>query len=462
MAYYEQRTKNSYKLTVSLGTNSNGKRIRISKTIKLPEDMPQTKREKELNRLCVLFEKEVNEGLYLEGEKITFSQFVETWLMDYAKINLAASTLTSYKTKLEKRILPAIGHIKLAKLQPNHLMRFYCSLNEDDVRLDNKYTSTQDLIEFLKPYQAFEVKKACNITFKTYQKLKSGRHVDYSVVKRVINAYKLNENKMFVNEGNKKLSQKTIRTHMQIISSILSTAVKWNIIKTNPMMNIDLKKFRKPKAKYYDDKQAAIMLNALNNEPLMCKTMIYLALDTGLRKSEIAGLSWDNIDFEKSSISVIKQRHYVTGYGVISDVPKTESGARNVTVSKTVINLLKQYKNQQLENRLKFGSAWKNEPYIFLHEDGEAISPNFPYRWFTNFLKKNNLPKITFHQLRHTNASLLISSGEDIVTVSSRLGHADKNITLNTYSHVIKSKEAQVANKMDEFYAGLKVINYDV
>ena len=72
------------------------------------------------------------------------------------------------------------------------------------------------------------------------------------------------------------------------------------------------------------------------------------------------------------------------------------------------------------------------------------------------FIEKHNLPKITFHQLRHTNASLLISAGEDIVTVSSRLGHADKNITLNTYSHIIKSKEAQVANKMDEFYLKLK------
>ena len=70
---------------------------------------------------------------------------------------------------------------------------------------------------------------------------------------------------------------------------------------------------------------------------------------------------------------------------------------------------------------------------------------------------KNFVDFRTFHQLRHTNASLLISSGEDIVTVSGRLGHADKNVTLNTYSHIIKSKEAQVANKMDEFYERLNI-----
>ena len=90
-------------------------------------------------------------------------------------------------------------------------------------------------------------------------------------------------------------------------------------------------------------------------------------------------------------------------------------------------------------------------------DDGTPISANLPYKWFVDFLKRHNLPLISFHQLRHTNASLLISSGEDIVTVSGRLGHADKNITLNTYSHLIKSKEVQVANRMDEFYQRLKV-----
>ena len=183
---------------------------------------------------------------------------------------------------------------------------------------------------------------------------------------------------------------------------------------------------------------------------------MYLAIDTGLRKGELAGLTWEDIDFEMSTISINKQRHYVMGYGVFESSPKTEAGIRTVTVSQTVLNLLKRYKNQQRENRLKFGTAWKNEPYVFLHDDGSAIYPNRPYVWFTNFLQRHNLPKITFHQLRHTNASLLISAGQDVVTVSGRLGHSDKSITLNTYSHIIRSKEAQVANKMDEFYESIK------
>ena len=172
----------------------------------------------------------------------------------------------------------------------------------------------------------------------------------------------------------------------------------------------------------------------------------------------MTGLTWEDINFETSQISINKQRHYIVGYGTIKDKPKTDAGVRVVTVSQTVLNLLKQYRNQQLQQRLKLGTAWKNEPYVFVLEDGTAINPNLPYKWFIKFLERHNLPKITFHQLRHTNASIMIASGEDVVTVSGRLGHADKNITLNTYSHIIKSKEKQVASKMDEFYTKIQAL----
>ena len=164
-------------------------------------------------------------------------------------------------------------------------------------------------------------------------------------------------------------------------------------------------------------------------------------------------MTWKDINFETSQISINKQRHYIVGYGTIKDKSKTDAGRRVVTVSQTVLNLLKQYRNEQIQQRLKLGTAWKNEPYIFVLEYGTAINPNLqPYKWFIKFLERHNLPKITFHQLLHTNVNIMIASGEDVVTVRGRLGHSDKNITLNTYSHIIKSKETQVACKMYEFY----------
>lgn len=336
-------------------------------------------------------------------------------------------------------------------------MEFYQNLHEDNIRCDGKYRPKQKLIEVLSPLSATQIEKETGITYKTCKRLKAGKDTGAKTAIKLCKKYGLRVKSMFDYCDKKTLSERTIRNHMGIIYSILSTAVRWNVIKDNPMRRIDMKKVSKKKVNYYDDVQVANMLNALDSVPLMCKAMLYLAIDTGLRKGELTGLTWDDINFDYSQININKQRHYVLGYGVLNAKPKTEAGSRIVTVSQTVIDLLKQYRTQQLQQRLKLGTAWKNEPYVFLHDDGTPINPNYPYKWFVTFLEKHNLPRITFHQLRHTNATLLITSGEDIVTVSSRLGHADKSITLNTYSHAIRRRDVEIAKRMDDFYNNLKV-----
>ena len=458
MAFYEQVTKNTYRLTVCQGYDSKGKKLRKRKTIKLDETLTPKQAEKELNRQMVMFENEVLNGVYLDGEKTTFAEFTQRWLEDYAGKNLALTTLQSYKIILN-RILPAIGHIKLSKLQPHHLIQFYNNLDEEGVRLDGRFTPTKALIKYLEPLTISHIIKTTGITSKTCRRLKTGKATNYSTAQKLCDCYKLDFNRMFKVNTEKKLNRKTIKNHHIVIHSILSTAVDWNILMNNPAERAKPQKVTKTQAKYYNDEQVADMFQCLKSEPLMYMTMIYLAIDIGLREGELTGLKWEDINFNSCEVNINKQRQYIAGLGDIECKPKTDAGVRTVTVSKTVIAFLKEYKKQQSENRLKFGTAWQNGQYVFLHEDGSPISTQLPYKWFTKFLNRHNLPKITFHQLRHTNASLLISSGEDIVTVSGRLGHADKNVTLNTYSHIIKSKEAQVANKMDEFYQKLRTSN---
>ena len=459
MAFYEQISEYTYRITVCQGYDSKGKKLRKRKTIKLDKTLTTKQAEKELNRQVVIFENEVKTGSPINSNTITFEKFTEKWFKDYAEINLKPNSQVAYRQKLKDRILPAIGHIKITQLQPTHLLQFYHNLHEPDMRLDNKYIPTPKFVEILKTFSNKKLSELSGVSLKSSRRLKKGLATDYDIAKQACESFNLNMKKMFTTSKSKHLSEKTIRNHMGIISSILSTAVKWNVIKDNPMQRIDMKKVEKPQPRYYDDKQVALMLDALISEPLVLTTMIYLTIDIGLRRGELTGLTWDDIDFKTSQININKQRHYVVNYGTIKDKPKTKSGVRTVTASKTVMRLLKQYRNQQLKQRLKLGTAWKNEPYVFVLDDGAPINANQPYIWFVKFLERHNLPKISFHQLRHTNASILIASGEDVVTVSGRLGHADKNITLNTYSHLIRSKETQVASKMDEFYQKVR-INY--
>lgn len=287
MANIERRSENTYRITVSCGRAMDGKKIRKHKTVKLPDGMTERQRQKELNRLAILFEQEVETGQFLDGAKITFAEFTQIWLEDYAEKRLAPGTLNPYKTRLEKRILPALGHIKLAKLQPHHIMEFLNKLSEDDVRLDIRYTPSKAIIERLEALKTSDIVNLSGLTFKTAQNVKRGYPVNYKTAQKICSALEVNVKKEFVRCNVKKLSDKTIRHHHGIICTILSMAVKWNLIPLNPATHIDLGKMSKYKPNYYDDEQIVTMLAALDEEPLCYKTMIFLTVDTGMRASEV-------------------------------------------------------------------------------------------------------------------------------------------------------------------------------
>ena len=111
-------------------------------------------------------------------------------------------------------------------------------------------------------------------------------------------------------------------------------------------------------------------------------------------------------------------------------------------------SLLIDYKSWQNDEKIKWGDKWVESNKLFTKENGEPIFPESPSKWFSKFIKRNNLPSLTFHQLRHTNASLLIGQGVDVATVSKRLGHADKSITLKTYTHALKQQDKEAVDKL--------------
>ena len=200
------------------------------------------------------------------------------------------------------------------------------------------------------------------------------------------------------------------------------------------------------------------MLQYLENEPIKYKAMIYLTLYSGCRLGELAGLDWSDIDFENSSIAIGKASQYLPGIGVFDKITKTESSERVISMPKLVMDILASYKAWWNAERLECGDQWykndedKESERLFIQWNGKPINPNTITKWFCSFRRRRNLPSLTFHGLRHTNASLLIGNDVDVQTTARRLGHSKASTTMNIYSHFLKRPDKEAAEKLQNLF----------
>lgn len=415
---------NSYQITVSMGRDINGKQIREMTTFTPDPDMTPVKQKKALDNFIYEFEKNVLAGKVFKGEKLTFNEFAKKWLKEHAEQHLEATSLSNYKQHLEIRILPAIGHLKLADITPLHLQGLYNNLTEDGVRSDGKPGGY------------------------SYQTIK--------------------------------------KTHA-VISSIMQTAVYWQMIESNPCDRVQVPnpgKSKENKVKCFTAEQAEAFLKALEKEhatiyrahdqvddtgipyhvpeytqthtiPEQLKVFFYMSLFGGFRRGELLALTWDDIDFNSGTVTINKSSAYVDGKTIIKS-PKSIKSNRVIMLPDHVMAALKRWKISQATYRMQIGDQWaiserNGLKYIFIQWDGKQMCPSTPYHAFKRIIsryneavekEKDKLPNIPLHGLRHTSASLLISKNIDIQTISGRLGHSNSNVTLGIYAHSFR--------KMDE------------
>ena len=367
-----QREKNTYRIEIDLGFNSNGKRKRIYETFNGSKKEAKA-RESEIKN-------QVKSGLYVDNNNLTYEMFINKWLKDYAEPTLAPKTLSVYKARTND-IIKQLGSIKIKNLRPLHLIEFYNHLRDRE-----------------KP---------------------------------------------------KKLSPKTIRHYYMLNNTILNHAIKWQIITNNPNEKIDRPKVYKKEAQYYDVEQTKSLLKCLEKENPKYRALILLTLDTGARRGEITGLEWSDIDFEKGIVTINKTTQYVDNK-IIEKLPKNESSRRKVYITKVTIEALKQHKIELDSLKKKTGNKWKDSNKVFTSNEGGLIHPDTASKIFGKILKKYNLPKISFHSLRHTSVSLLIASGIHTQVISKRVGHSSASTTQNIYSHVFESVASEVTDKMND------------
>jgi integrase len=448
MATIQKRGK-SYRIRVSVGYDSAGKQIIKSMTWRPEPSMTPKQIENKLKQVVRDFEVCVINGQYLDGA-IKFSDFAEKWLTDYAEKQLAPSTVVGYRRYL-KRINAAIGHIRLDKLQPQHLIEFYNNISEAGARADFKCIAIIDLADiFKKRVQSRKIfAKENHVSEKVLCNACHGQYISYNSAKAICDGLGLKFSNVFKITSKGKLSGNSILHYHHLISSILTTAVQWQVITSNPAKRIKPPKMERKEAAYLDVEQARQLIELLENEPIQYKTAIILLLYSGMRRGELLGLEWRDFDFDNCTVCISRTSQYLPGKGVFTKGTKTSGSTRIIKLPKVILKLLHEYRKWQNEERLKVGSLWHDTDRLFTTWDGKPMRPDTLTQWFENFVKRHNLPPIHLHSLRHTNATMLIAAGEDVRTIAGRLGHSQTSTTLNIYSHVIQSADAKAARTIE-------------
>jgi integrase len=247
-----------------------------------------------------------------------------------------------------------------------------------------------------------------------------------------------------INEG---LSTTTVKKHHELLRATLKVAVMQGIILQNPTDRVVPPKASKKEAKYYDAEQASNLLKAVNNNRLELPSL--LGICAGLRREEMCGLKWSDIDFE-SRIMTIQGARTMAGSEVIEKGTKNDSSTRQLHIADKLYEVLKREKAKQEENKAIFKTEYIENDYVIVWENGKPYRPNYLSELFTKFVKDNRLPEITLHGLRHTFASLANDSDATLFDISKALGHSTPVITGKIYTHMFDRTNEDTVKKVED------------
>ena len=248
------------------------------------------------------------------------------------------------------------------------------------------------------------------------------------------------------------LSPRTVRYIHMILRQALAAAVKWNKVSRNAADSADPPKPRNAdEMRTWSAEELRDFLLHVKDDRLYAAWVV--AAQTGLRRGELLGLHWREVDVENGRVA-ITQTLLVVQDKMTWDTPKTAKARRSVALDATTLNVLKDHRRRQLEERLAWGPAYEDNDLAFARENGAPIHPHRFSHWFGAHVKAAGLPRIRFHDLRHTHATLALAAGIHPKVVSERLGHASVSFTLDRYSHNIPALEEEAAEKVARLVFG--------
>jgi len=275
-----------------------------------------------------------------------------------------------------------------------------------------------------------------------------GRYALQKLTSPMIAAYYREKQEHGRCDGKGGLSSTTVRQHAMVLHKALETAVlEWGLLARNPADKVKAPRVRQKEWAPFDESGAKRILKAVVNHPLY--PVFHLTFGTGMRRSEVMGLRWCDIDLERRAIYVTRSLHQLhTGEYVIRP-PKTEAGKRFVKLTPEVVDMLRRHRAHREAQAAMHRIELDEQGLVFANADGSHIRPDYVSSVWRKFARQCGLQGVRFHDSRHLHASLLLKRGVHPKIVQGRLGHSSIKITMDTYSHVMEGMQEAALEGFD-------------
>lgn len=411
MGYIEHRGKNTWRITVNVKSSS-GKWIPVRSTLHMDPALSQAVQRRDAERELRLLEQR------LDGEiatAYTVREWSEIWLKKHVSPDASPVTVSNYRYLLDSRILPTLGDKYLTELTPALLTDWLIQLRASPRKSTRK--SEEALV---RPRRSSEQK---------------------ALVSRSAAA--------------KPLSIRTVLHYYTAVSTMLSAAVRLGYLEYNPMDRVQRPKRRKKAPTILTEDQAVALLSLILDLPperTAFKLSVLLALTCSLRLGEVGALRFMDFNKEAGTLAISQALKYTPDTGAFLDDPKTDAGARIVTLPPFLAQLLSDAWWDDAE-QAQLDDKWAGNWWIVHGAHGRQLNHDTPSKWFRAFADEHGFPGVTFHDLRHAHASILVAHNLDVAAIAARMGHGNAAVTLSVYTHPFAEKDQAAAGIMSDLLA---------
>lgn len=446
----------SYSIRVHRGRGPDGKQLKPwTATFEVSPTWTEKSAKKKAEAFAATFEKECREGVTSDSRQ-KFGPYCEYVINLKEQLETVKhSTISSYRD-LAARINPAIGHIRLKDLRADHLNDLYTALSQKGTRKGEARAAAKiDLAAQLKARKItrISIAKDSDLSERIISAAVKGDSVSMEAARAVSGTLGLKlEDDFMVKGDDRPLSAKTVLEHHRLISTVLDQAEKEGLVPFNVARKAMLPKAQQKEVNYFQPEQVAAIRDALELEPIKWRTLVHMLLITGARRGEILGLKWDKVFFEENKVQICNNVLYRADRGIYEDTPKTSTSGRFIALPAETMQLLRQYRAWQNEERLRLGEYYDHQGFVFSQDNGKPMHPDSVTSWLGKFSKRHGLPHVNPHAFRHTMASMLYFNGVDSVSISKRLGHSKVSTTTDIYAHVIAAADQKNADILADIF----------